>query len=387
MIRATDGAEEFQGAMRVAHVVHSLSVGGIENGLVNLVRGLPPGRFRHTVIVMTETGAMAGRLPGEVDVWILGKRAGLDLSAVGRLTRLLWRARPHIVHSRNWGAIDAVLAARLAGVPCVIHGEHGRAITDLHGLSPRRNRARRVLAPLVDRFVTVSFDLRRWLVDVVGIADRKVTTIHNGVDTTRFCDDNREEARRALGVPDHAFVVGTVGRLDPVKDQLGLLEAFARLGDRHPAAVLVVVGDGPLQTALATRIQQPDLAGRVRLLGERHDVPRLLKAFDLFVLPSLGEGLANTLLEAIATGLPVVATRVGGNPEVVADGVNGRVVPAGDPLVLADAIGTYLDDPVLRTLHGKASRERAVEYFNLPRMATAYGELYLTVARGRKEPR
>jgi sugar transferase (PEP-CTERM/EpsH1 system associated) len=369
--------------IHVVHVLHALSVGGTENGLVNLVRGLPRGRFRHTVIAMTETGAMAGRLPGEVEVWILGKRAGLDMRALGRLALLLRRARPDIVHSRNWAAIDAVPAARLARVPCVIHGEHGRAITDLHGLNPRRNRVRRLLTPLVDRFVTVSFDLRRWLIDVVGIPDRKVVTIHNGVDTTRFADDDHEQARRTLGVRDDALTVGTIGRLDPVKDQLGLLEAFAQLRHRYPTAILVVVGDGPLRGVLETRAQRPDLAGRVKLLGERHDVPRLLRAFDLFVLPSLAEGLPNTLLEAIAAGLPLVATRVGGNPEVVVDGANGRVVPPGDPHALADAIGRYLDDPVLRTLHGKASRERAVQHFSLPQMTAAYGDLYVASTHGR----
>lgn len=188
--RGTPGAGRSGGrTLHVAHVLHALAVGGTENGLANLLRGLPPGHFRHSVVSMTGTGAMAERLPRDVAVWSIGKRPGVDLRAFGRLTRLLWRLRPDIVHSRNWAALDAVPAARLARVPFVVHGEHGRGIADPHGLNPRRNRLRRLLSPLVDRFVTVSFDLRRWLIEVVGIPHRKVITIHNGVDTARFSDE------------------------------------------------------------------------------------------------------------------------------------------------------------------------------------------------------
>lgn len=368
--------------LHVIHVLHSLGVGGTENGVVNLIRALE-GEVRHTVVSMTGPGPLAARLPDDVELHCLGKRPGLDLGSVVRLSRLLRRLRPDVVHSRNWGAFDAILAARLARVPVVIHGEHGREADDPEGLSRRRNRLRRLAAPFVDRFVTVSFDLRRWLIHVVGIPERRVVTILNGVDTTRFCDDGRETGRQALGLVGDAVVLGTVGRLDPVKDQQGLLEAFARLARTDGRAVLVVLGDGPCREALEARARRPDLAGRVRLLGERDDVPTLLRGFDIFVLPSIAEGISNTILEAMATGLPVVATRTGGNPELVEDGVTGTLVPVGRPAALADALRAYAADPHLRALHGKAGRQRAVEEFALERMVRRYRDLYHALATAR----
>jgi glycosyltransferase involved in cell wall biosynthesis len=208
-------------------------------------------------------------------------------------------------------------------------------------------------------------------------------TIHNGVDAHRFRDDDRETGRQALGMPADAVVVGTVGRLDPVKDQLGLLEAFARLAKTDSRAVLAIVGDGPCREALEARARMPDLAGRVRLYGERHDVPVLLQGLDVFVLPSIAEGISNTILEAMATGVPVVATRTGGNPELVEDAVTGMLVPVGRPEALAEALRAYVTDPHLRALHGKAARQRVLEEFALGRMARRYADLYQALAPAR----
>jgi sugar transferase (PEP-CTERM/EpsH1 system associated) len=362
-------------ALHVAHVVHSLQVGGLENGVVNLVNGAGPG-LRHTVVCLTTAGPLRARLRPEVEVFVLGKGRGHDVRAFVRLARLLRRLRPDIVHSRNWATFDAVLAARLARVPAVVHGEHGRDVSDPEGLHARRNRIRRVCAPLVDRFVTVSDDLRGWLVTRVGIPAGKVTRIHNGVDTARFAPADGLAERAGLGWAGNAEVIGTVGRLDPVKDQAGLVEAFARVAPAHPRAVLAIVGDGPCRAELERVVAAHGVGARVRLLAERSDVPEILRTMDVFVLPSIAEGISNTLLEAMATGLPLVATRVGGNPELVQDGVNGRLVPRRDRTALAGALAAYLDDPHLRAIHGKSSRQRALDVFALPRMLDAYADLY-----------
>jgi glycosyltransferase involved in cell wall biosynthesis len=186
-------------------------------------------------------------------------------------------------------------------VPVVIHGEHGRDASDPQGRNPLRRRVRRLLAPLVTEFVTVSRDLARWLTEDVGIPARKVTHICNGVDTDRFLPGDRDAARRAIGVPDGLAVVGTVGRLDPVKDHMGLIRAFAE-GVAYRAAILVIVGDGPTRPELAELVRTLGIEDRVRLLGERDDIPLLLRALDLFVLPSVGEGISNAILEAMAHG-------------------------------------------------------------------------------------
>ncbi len=358
-----------------AHIVHSLGIGGLENGLVNLVNPPSPG-IRHVIVCMSPDGGFRSRLNQGVEVLSLNKRLGHDLPTFVKLVRLLQRIRPHIVHSRNWATFDAVLAARLAGVPVVIHGEHGREFTDPEGRNSRRNRARRLFAPLVSRFVTVSNHLRRWLVEEVRIPAQKVITIHNGVDTTRFAPTDRAAARAALGLASGQPVIGTVGRLDPVKDHATLIRAFSRVRSTCGDVTLLIAGDGPCKEDLQALVATLGLNEHVRFLGERHDIPGVLAAMDVFVLPSIAEGISNTILEAMAAGLPVVATRVGGNPELVEDGVNGILVPQGDSEALATAVATYLRDPHLLEVHGKSSRLRAVEAFGLERMRGAYANLY-----------
>lgn len=366
----------------VVHVINSLAVGGLENGVVNLVNATS-SRFRHAIVCVTADGPLHDRLRADVDVVVLGKRPGKDPWALLRLVRLLRHLRPLIVHSRNWPAVDAIPAARVARVPLVIHGEHGREVGDPDGRNRRRNRIRRALAPLVHQFVTVSMDLRRWLIDDVGVPAGKVTAIHNGVDFSRFGRASSLESRARLSLPADVPIVGTVGRLDPVKDQAGLIRAFAQVRARHPKTLLVVAGDGPCRAELeqiAIEVGQRDY---VRLLGTRDDIPAVMSALDVFVLPSIAEGISNTILEAMASGLPVVATRVGGNPELVEDGVGGVLVPRSDPEALAAALSPYVGDAELRKRHGQASRHRAIGHFSLERMAQAYTNLYSTLAATR----
>jgi sugar transferase (PEP-CTERM/EpsH1 system associated) len=359
----------------VVHVVNSLAVGGLENGVINLANSAGGG-IRHAIVCLIEEGAMRSRLRPEIPVFILGKRPGQDLGAFVRLVALLRRLRPAIVHSRNWAAFDAVPAARLAGVRRVVHGEHGRDIHDPEGRNVKRNWIRRRFAPMVSHYVAVSRDLERWLREDVRVPAGRVSTIPNGVDLSRFAQGGRLEARERLGLAPEAPVICTVGRLDPVKDQVGLVHAFAGLLPAHPQATLVIAGDGPCRDDLARVSAELGVADQVRLLGECRDVPGVLGAADVFALPSIAEGMSNTVLEAMAAGLPVVATRVGGNPELVEDGVTGRLVPIRDPVALREAMAAYLDDPHLRAMHGKASRQRAVECFGLERMCQDYTDLY-----------
>jgi sugar transferase (PEP-CTERM/EpsH1 system associated) len=366
----------------VVHVVHSLETGGLENGVVNLVNR-DNGRVRHVIVCMTGAGSMRERIDPGVEVVSVGKRPGNDVRAFARLVSVFRRLDPGIVHSRNWPTVDAIAAARIAGVSRVVHSEHGREFSDPDGRNVRRNLARRLLAPLVSHFVTVSHDLRAWLLKDVGIPAHKVTTIHNGVDLDRFGAVERRAARDELGLPLEALVIGTIGRLDPVKDQAALVRALSGLRRCHPEACLVIAGDGPCRDALTRLSLELGVEDRVWLLGQRSDVPVVLAAMDVFALPSIAEGMSNTALEAMATGLPVVATRVGGSPELVADGLTGRLVPRGDERALREALAAYLEDSHLRDVHGKAARQRAAEQFGLDRMCKAYMDLYRRVMAGR----
>jgi len=349
-------------------------VGGLENVALRLMAYLAPF-VEQALVTPGPSGPLASRLPTGVAVFPMGETHRPDRWNALRMARLFRKLRPDIVHTRNWTCIDAIVGARLAGVPVVIQGEHGREAADPEGRNPRRRQVRRLLSPFVTEFVTVSRDLGRWLVEQVRVPARKVRTIYNGVDTQRFAPGDRAAARHVLGIPTDGLVAGTVGRLDPVKDQAGLVRAFAR-STQASKSVLVIAGEGPSRSELESVTRELGLADRVRLVGERADIPILLRALDVFVLPSLGEGISNAILEAMATGLPVIATRVGGNVELVRDGLTGCLLEPRNVQALAEALARYLGDRARAQAHGAAGRERAVSEFGLERMLAAYTELY-----------
>lgn len=363
--------------IRILHVIDSLGIGGTEAGLATLIER-SRDRFTHSVCCIRGDGLIADRLrAGGTDVQVIGKAEGNDWSLPFRLARHFRTARPHIVHTRNWGSIDGILGARLARVPIVIHGEHGREVSDVHGANRKRNTARRVLAGFTDQVVTVSEQLRTWLVGDVGLRGDKVTLVRNGVDSTRFRRlADRERLRTALGYTPDDLVFGTVGRLDPVKDQLAIVEVATILAASHPRIKALIVGDGPMQATMAEAIAQSGQHQRVRLLGHRNDVPELMNVMDIFVLPSLGEGLCNTILEAMAVGLPVVATAVGGNAEMVVDGKTGTLVASANRAALAAALTRYAGDPALRAAQGEAGMRRVRACFSIQSMVDGYDGLY-----------
>jgi sugar transferase (PEP-CTERM/EpsH1 system associated) len=354
---------------RVAHVIHRLDYGGLENGLVNLVNRLPTDRYRHAIVCLAGYNpAFRERIRNaEVDVFSLDKRPGKDLGVYLRFWRLLRRLRPDIVHTRNLGTVDLQWVAWAAGVPRRVHGEHGWEAHDPQGLDPRGLRIRRACRPVIHRYVPMSQDIARWLERHVGVERARIRQLYSGVDSDLFHPPS------TIG---HPLSLGTVGRLDPVKNQASLLATLSSLAPRFPGLRLTVVGDGPLRASLEAQAASLGLTGRVSFTGARSDTPDLLRSFDLFVLPSVNEGISNTILEAMATGLPVVAGRVGGNPELVVDGVTGRLYDPADPEALEQALLPYLTDPALRRAHGEAARDRVVQNFSLDAMIARYQSLY-----------
>jgi sugar transferase (PEP-CTERM/EpsH1 system associated) len=235
----------------------------------------------------------------------------------------------------------------------------------------------------IHRYIAVSRDLQSWLIAMVGVQSNKVTQIYNGVDHSRFAPETVKPLAllpaqwQQLG---GILVAGTVGRLTPVKDQQNLLRAFAQLRESDPGLIdhlrLIIVGDGPLYSQLKQLIEQLALQDVVWLAGDRQDVPDLLQAMDVFVLPSLGEGISNTVLEAMASGLPVIATAVGGNVELVEEGCNGRLVPVGDHLALAAALATLFKNDGERIRQGDNARQRVCQLFDWDRTVAAYLQVY-----------
>lgn len=357
--------------IRVAHVIFALGVGGLETGLINVIRRLQRPEFEHHVFCMKELGP--NQEPAEeagAETTLVGSMEGSNRFIILRLRKLFRKWRPDVVHTRNFGALDAVIAARLARVPVVVHGEHGWDVPDIDGSDPRRRRIRGLLSRFIDHYVTVSNHLEHWLLEHHrGRFAGKVQTIHNGTQIDRFL--------KLGGVPiGDDPVVATVGRLAAVKDQRSLIEAFSPIAVDHPNARLEIFGDGPERASLEEAIAATACADRIALPGFSTDVDSVYARLRVFALPSLNEGISNTILEAMAAGLPVVATAVGGNPELVVDGETGRLVPSRDPAALAAALRSYVEDPELARKHGDAGRERARIHFSLDRMAEDYASMY-----------
>ena len=371
----------------VAHVVFRFDYGGLENGIVNLVNRMPADRYRHAVVALEGIGTEFARRVQRPDVELvtINKRPGKDPASYVRMWRTLRRLRPAVVHTRNLGTLDMQLAAAAAGVRCRVHGEHGWSPTDPQGLDPRNLRLRRLLRALPQCYVAMSHDIARWLEHSVGVPARRIRQLYSGVDSGRFNPEGTRPAdlpwRGAGQGGDSAPVVlGTVGRLDPIKNQGGLLRAFRAILDRHPEwrprLRLIIAGDGPLRGELARLARELDVENSVWLPGARGDVPQLMRAMDVFVLPSINEGISNTILEAMASGLPVVAGRAGGNPELVVEGVTGALCDPNDLVGLQAALESYVAEPALRESHGRAARERVVAQFSLEAMVARYCALY-----------
>ena len=371
--------------IKIVHVLHSFEVGGLENGVVNLMNNLDGERYAHVVCCITRSGRLAGRLTRQnIQIIEMGKKEGSNFALPFRLARLFSKLRPQIVHTRNWGALDGIAGAWLAGVPTMVHSEHGLTMSEVNQNNRRRLLVRRALLSLVDHIVIVSGAQRPWLEQTIGIPRRKITRICNGVSLDRFSSGrSREKARADLHLQRTDFVIGTVGRLDPIKDQGSLIRALSALAASYPHTRLLIAGSGPSRGELGELTSRLGLTDKVHFLGERDDIPGLLPSMDVFVLPSLSEGISNTILEAMASGLPVLATAVGGNTELIVDGETGILIPKQDLGALTRALEIYLNNPPLAVCHGKAGQLRAREHFSLAKMVSAYDFLYSSLALGK----
>jgi sugar transferase (PEP-CTERM/EpsH1 system associated) len=367
----------------VLHLVHRFDTGGLENGLVNLINHMPEQAYRHAVMALTEVSDFRHRVKrADVEFVALHKAPGHGFKLYPRLWRQLRLMRPAIVHTRNLGPLEMQVAAAAAGVPVRVHGEHGRELNDVDGSNVKLQRARRLYAPFVHHYIALSHDLERYLVQPVGIAPSRITQIYNGVDTARFFP--APGAKPAIpGCPFDAsshWLLGTVGRMQGVKDQTTLAHAFVQALALQPSlrerARLVMVGQGPLREASQAILGAAGLSELAWLPGERNDVADVMRGLHCFVLPSLAEGISNTILEAMATGLPVIATRVGGNAELVDEGRTGAVVPAANVQALAQAIVHMANDPARAAAMGAAGRLEVQKRFSLQAMVGAYQSLY-----------
>jgi len=356
--------------------MHGLRVGGAEVLVTRLARRLRHS-YRFCFTCLDELGTLGEELRNDgflVDV--VQRRPGVDWRLSLRLARHFARRRVALIHAHQYTPFFYALAARLLYQHSpILFTEHGRWVPDY----PRRRRilANRLLLQRRDRVVGVGEVVRKALIVNEGIPARRVGVVHNGVDLTpyrQFAD--RAEVRRELRLADEDFVLIQVARLVPIKDHLTALRTLQKTVCQLPQARLVLVGEGPEENAIREFISRHHLHDHVRFLGLRSDVPRLLPAADAFLLTSINEGIPLTVIEAMAAGLPIVSTDVGGVAEVVRDGETGLLARPGDVEGLAHHVLRLGASPEERTHMGRAGRERALALFSEDGMVAAYDRLY-----------
>jgi sugar transferase (PEP-CTERM/EpsH1 system associated) len=367
--------------IRILHVVDNVGMGGLQNGLANLIGRLEPSRFEHVFCAMRPVEPVdAQPLPASrATVLCLDERERASRVQIGALLRRIRELKPHIVHSRNWAAIEAVVAARWLGSCRVVHSEHGVDAGTAASEPWHRSRLRRLAFELAHEVMCVSSQLRELHSRRTGFPARRIRVIHNGVDDQRFSRDaeTRGRMRAELGIADDEFCIGCVGNLTPVKDHATVLEALAKLNAEYDRWRLLLIGDGPELPRLQEFVKaHPSWQPRITFLGRSKRVPELLNAMDAYVLSSLTEGMCNSLLEAMATGLPVVATATGGNPEVTVDGESGLLFGVGKADELATRLLQLATREDLRVQLGNAALRRVRERFSIDSMVRQYEELY-----------
>jgi sugar transferase (PEP-CTERM/EpsH1 system associated) len=365
--------------VRVAHIVYALDTGGLENGLVNVINRLPKNSYQHLIVCLTVSRArFSKRINADnVEIIELKKSEGNSLSLFGKVRRALKSFQPDVVHSRNLAALEAQVGSLFIPGIKRIHGEHGRDIYDLDGSNWKYNLLRRISRLWIHHYIAVSSELAQWLHQSIGVPSTKISRLSNGVDCQKFSPANAKGQSCEV-------VVGAVGRLAAVKDHKTLIEAMAYARDSLGLDIancrLIIIGDGPLRAQLSALSSTLELDQCVEFLGDRADVADLLKCMDVFVLPSLAEGVSNTLLEAMASGLPVIATSVGGTPEIVRENQSGYLVNVGDIEMLAERIVSLINNRDLRQSMGRQARTSVKKSFDWDVTVTRYHDIYQQAA-------
>ncbi|WP_153131839.1 TIGR03088 family PEP-CTERM/XrtA system glycosyltransferase [Dechloromonas hortensis] len=366
----------------VAHVMYRFDTGGLENGIVNLINHMPADSYRHVIIALTEVTDFRHRIKrDDIQFVSLHKPPGHGIWLFPKLFRLFRQLQPAIVHSRNLAALEVQLPAWLAGVPVRIHGEHGRDVGDLDGSNITYQRVRRFYRPFVSYYLALSRDLAQYLNGIIRIPQNKVLQVYNGVDCSRFHPGQPDQSIPGCPFtrPTHCLL-GTVGRMQTVKDQPTLVRAFIRALEMEPQLKeqirLVLVGDGPLRKECQQLLNAAGLDQLAWLPGERNDVPEVMRGLDCFVLPSLAEGISNTILEAMASGLPVIATNVGGNADLVVAEQTGVLIPSADPESMARAIIRMAKQADTRQSMALSGRRLVEEKFSMNAMVASYQGTY-----------
>ncbi len=367
--------------VKILHVIDSLGVGGMERVVIDVANGLEPDGFQQTVCCLSRKGEFAQLLSERVRCIDLGKGEKADRLMPLKIASLIRQEQPDIVHSQSWSGIDTAIARLMTERFRLVHSEHGRNFPRLDSEPIARRIARRALYHLADAVFAVSNEVRDHYCRETRFPPERMPVIPNGIDLSRIDETDASGAREEFCIADEDFVIGTVARLDETKDTITLVRAFARLSQFHqnPGLKLMIVGDGSERARLENFIAEQGLNSSVIFAGLRHDVPRLLKTMNVFALSSLSEGMPITVLEAMAAGSPVVATKVGALPELVEEGKTGFLVESKQPEAMAERLASFLANRELAKSFGLEARRKVEREFSLDSMLRRYADLYISV--------
>lgn len=347
--------------------------GGAERVINNLAASLDPQRYR-AVLCLFRTGWLQERSESRgIRTFIIPTHGIADWRWALQFRRLLRQERVDLIHGHEFDAnVQGAVVAALAGIPLV---------ATVHGKNYFWEKLRRRLAyRWVNHratMVAVSENLKEFIVEKVGVSPGRVKVLYNGVDVLPQCDRaDVDECRKELGVSQDDQIVGVVGNLYPVKGHQYLIDGIPAILEKCPNTSFVFAGRGQLEPHLKEQVNRLGVDAKVFFLGLRQDIPRILAMLDVFVLPSLSEGLSMAILEAMIAGKPVVATQVGGNPELVLDGKTGFLVPPGNSQALAASVVALLTNTERAIQLAEEGKRRAEEQFSLQAMVRAYQELY-----------
>jgi glycosyltransferase involved in cell wall biosynthesis len=361
----------------------------MENGVVNLANHFPTEEVSTTFLCLEQAGEFANRLKPGIPVHTLGRRAGWDWAACKKLARHLRNLQPSLIHTHNLGPLIYAAVARLIsptlwGTP-IMHGEHGALQGD--GLSARRLKQRRLFYRICKLVHTVSAGLREELI-TRGLPAKKIVSILNGVDCDRFRPvADKQRARLSTGLPENAFVLGAVGRFIATKRYPLMVEAFELLAKDWPELHLMILGDGGAEReTVRERVCQSPHADRIHVMGHQQEPAPFYQAMDILVMPSSHEGLANALLEAMASGVPVLAHAACGAGEVIQNGSNGFLQEIQTAADLAEYLTRLRSQPELLSTVSQKARESAQCEFSLSAMVNNYLSAYRQVANSPAAP-
>ena len=367
--------------VKVLHILNQLALAGTEKKTITLFKEINRIDFNLSLFCFNPRAVDIDVLPNNIDYYEYHRKEGLDLKIVARIVKIVKRKSINIIHSHNWGTLFyAVLAARISG-RVHIHGEHGKEIfSDLSENTWKRQMVKRASALLTNFFITVSEELKNELVDIWKVNEKKIKVIPNGIDTVRFRPDPilREQIRDELDINDNIILIGVVGWLRPIKNQRAVINIMPVLLNQNKNIKLVLVGDGNEKSYLIKLSHELGVSSNVVFLGHRNDIPSVMNAFDIYVQPSLFEGMSNTIMEAMAVGLPVIAMDVGGNNELVQNEKTGYLIPQGqfETKMLKARIEELVLNKNERKKMGEFARNMMVTHFPVKNMIKSNEELY-----------